>query len=261
MKGLVTGRPYRAAPSGAPRITIVGAQLKFIAASLSTLLLAHVASAQGSGSLAHLGRDGQPGSRDFASAVVSMKASDSSFLRRTEQGGMGWATARVAFDSSSAGLQVRPPPELSLQISEARVAHPEAFAPEYQTANTLFVHLRHPTRGLFLALGAMSGGGQAPDQLLAAFGFGNLSLRVNSWRAVGRGPSVNARALALVRRVSLALGGAEISFGCGVTMYRFGARFDSAYHKKPVSIQGLVRIRFSSDTGGQTASIGHSKSM
>ena len=174
---------------------------------------------------------------------------------------MGWATARVAFDSSSAGLQVRPPPELSLQILEARLAHPEAFAPEYQTANTLFVHLWHPTRGLFLALGATSGGGQAPDQLLAAIGFRDLSLRVNSWRAVGRGPSVNARALALVRRGGLTLGGAEISFGCGLTMYRFGARFDPAYRKKPVSTQGLVRIRFGWNADGQTASAGPSKSM
>jgi hypothetical protein len=44
-------------------------------------------------------------------------------------------------------------------------------------------------------------------------------------------------------------------------MYRFGARFDPAYRKKPVSIQGLVRIRFGSDADGQTASDGHSKSM
>ncbi len=261
MKGLATERPYSAAPSGAPRVTIVGARLKFIAVGLSTLLLSHVASAQGSGPLAHRDRDSQPGSRNFASAVVSMKASDGSFLRGTEPAGREWAFARAAFDSSSAGLPMRPPPELALLISEARLADSEAVAPGFQTPNVLSVHFRHSTGDLFLALGEVPRGGQAPDQLIAAIGFRTLSLRVNSWRAVGRGPSVNARALALVRRGGFTLGGAEISFGCGVTMYRFGARFDPAYRKKPVSIQGLVRIRFGWNADGQTASAGPSKSM
>jgi len=261
MKGLVTGRLYGAAPSGAARVTIVCARLTFIAVGLSSLLLAHVASAQGSGSFAHHDRVSQPGSQDIVTAGVSMTASDASFLPGTEPGGTGTVSARAALDVSSPLLRMTPPPELALQFSEARLAHPETVAPGFPNPNLLYVSFRHPSGDLFLALGAVSGGGQAPNQLLAAVGFRDLSVRVNSWRAVGRGPSVNARALALVRRVGLALGGAEIFVGCGVTMYRFGARFDPAYHKKPVSIQGLVRIRFSSDTGGQTASIGHSKSM
>ena len=261
MKRPVTERPDGAAPSAALRSTIVSARLKFIALGLSSLLLAQVANAQGSGSLAHHNRGSQPGSRYFATAVVSMTASDGSFLPGTEPGGTGLPMARVALDSSSAGLRIRPPPELALQVSAARLAPPEAVAPGYQTPDLLSVHFRHPTGDLFVALGAVSGGGKASDQLLATIGFRNLSLRVNSWRAVGRGPSVNARSLALVRRGSLALGGAEISFGCGVTMYRFGARFDPAYRKRPVSIQGLVRIRFGAHAGGQTASTGPPKSI
>jgi hypothetical protein len=261
MKRPVTERPDGAAPSAALRSTIVSARLKFIALGLSSLLLAQVANAQGSGSLAHHNRGSQPGSRYFATAVVSMTASDGSFLPGTEPGGAGLPMARVALDSSSAGLRIRPPPELALQVSAARLAPPGAVAPGYQTPDLLSVHFRHPTGDLFVALGAVSGGGKASDQLLATIGFRNLSLRVNSWRAVGRGPSVNARALALVRRVSLLRDGAEISLGGGVTMYRLGSRFDLSYRRHPISMQVLFRVRFGSHAGGQAASAGHSKGI
>jgi len=190
-----------------------------------------------------------------------MKARDGSFLRRTEPGGRGWAFARVAFDSPSAGLQMTPPPELAFLISEARLADPEAVAPGFQTPNVLSVRFRHPTGDLFLALGEVPRGGQARG---SADRRDRLPHPVASRQLVARGGARAVRQCPRSRsrpQRSLTLGGAEISFGCGVTMYRFGARFDPAYRKKPVSIQGLVRIRFGSDADGQTTSDGHSKSM
>jgi hypothetical protein len=199
-------------------------------------------------------------------------------------------------------------PGSPVQASTAHFTRPKAIEAGNQTGSAAIVSFRHDTSDAFLAPSAVSDEIQTPDQLLAAFGLHKLSIRISSWRAVGRGPerghtvegswrlprkglvfarvdyvdrddyelvrkrprpegaarermSVDAGTFGFVRDLKL-FQEAETGFGGEVTLYRFGSTFDPVSGRHPVSIHGFFRIRFGSriDTS-QTSPIGHSMSM
>jgi hypothetical protein len=59
---------------------------------------------------------------------------------------------------------------------------------------------------------------------------------------------VQAGTLGFVRDVPW-LGRIESGVGGGVTLYRFSAKLDSIYGRRPVSFQVFYRVRFASDAG------------
>jgi hypothetical protein len=235
--------------------------MKFIALSLSSFLLAHVASAQGPGSLAR--HDGVSPLSSYAVASVGapMSATENSFLQRTEPRETGWAIAQGTLDSYSDRLWTRPTPELSSQLSAARLAHSEAIWLETRTERTASVSFGHSKGDAFFAIRAVSGDFQTPVQLQAAFGLRSFSFRVSSWRRLGSGPTVNAGTLSVVHNLNLLPTGVNTGLGVSMTMYRLGSRFDPVYRRRPVSIQLLFRVRFGAGARNRIGPVGHSTNL
>jgi len=223
--------------------------MRIIALSLSSLLVAHVASSQGPGSLA-LENEASPRSFHHVASVGAALTPIEGSLHRTGPGESGWAIAHGALDTYSGRLGISPTLELSTQLFAARLAHPETSGFGSPTGTTASVSFRHSTGDAYLAIRAPSGDFQAPVQLLAAFGLRKYSFRVSSWRRLGQGPSVHAGALRVVRNVKLFQTGADGGVGLSVTMYRLGSRFDHIYRRRPVSVHALFRIRFGGNAGG-----------
>jgi len=200
--------------------------MRLIALSLASLLLAHVATAEGPKSFARHFEVPVRSPDHTATASASRTTFDASLLRRIEPGGTASALALGA--------------------------RAESFpSPSF----------RHSTGVAQFAIRAVPGDLQSPIQLMAAFGLRRFSFRVSSWRRLGSGPSVHASALSVVRSVNLSQTGANTALGLSVTMYRLGSRFDPVYSRRPVSFQLLFRIRFGSGRSGRISPSGLSKSL
>jgi hypothetical protein len=274
--------------------------MRFLALSLSTLLLARVASAQGPDSPARM----DPPRR--APADVSVGTSmTANFLRASRTGENGWGIAPSA--PSTPGVY-SDPSRPAAAIPSARLAFPDASVVGAQAWSGDSISVGRSPSDAFIAIGSVRGDVQTPDQLLASFGLRNLSIRVGSWRAVGHGAerghsfevtrsvakeslvfirvdsvhrdeyelvrrrptpdgtavertSIYATSVGFVRGANLSRCGSQMDLGGDVTAFRFGSRFDPAYGRHPVLIRFFVRIRFGSHGDGQRGNFGHSMSI
>jgi hypothetical protein len=201
-------------------------KMRIIALSLASLFFAHAATAQEPKSFArHL---------EITSRSSSHVATVSSLT--------------TAFDVFS-------PPRIEL----ARTAW--TTAPGAQAGITSSLSFRHSAVDAFVAIRALPGDSQTPFQLMAAFGLRNFSFRVNSWRRLGSGPSVNAGTFSVARNVNLFQTGANTGFGLSLTMYRIGSRYEPVYRRRPVSVQFLFRVRFGSGAASLIGPVGRAKSL
>ena len=184
-------------------------RIRTLTLSLSAMLLAPVAGAEGPGIFSH-------GSHSLLGMVVSAPAAPASM----------------------------PAPGGPLLRGIGPGTGPWEVATGAQTGDIPFFSLRSSQADAFPAFRTPSGDFQSPVYLLAAFGLQRFSFRVSSWRRLGPGPSVHASTFSVVRNLGSFPTWADSGLGLSMTMYRLGARFEPLYRKRPVSIHLLFRIRF-----------------
>ena len=190
--------------------------MRFILLNVATLFFAHLASAQEPLLFARLSLVSSRSPSYATSVAGSTTKPDVPLLRGNELSAASW--------SMSPGVKTGSYPPLSFRNSTGVASPLIKVGPEDS---------------------------QTPVQLQAAFGLRNFSFRVSSWRRLGSGPSFSAGTLSVIRSLNLLQTGANTGFGLALTMYRVGSRFEPVYHRRPVSIQLLFRIRF----GGGAANL------
>src|SRR5512143_3736136 len=141
--------------------------MRIIALSLSSLLLAHVASAEPPGALA----------RSLAA----------SFPRGTDSAPSARAINYAAFEPYFAELSLPPPLEAVSQPSAGLFASAGTIGPEGLAWNTASGPFREQVDVRFFAVRRGAGDLNTTEQMLAAFGLRKFSFRVSSWRRLGPG--------------------------------------------------------------------------
>jgi hypothetical protein len=224
--------------------------------------------------LSHHNQDSTHISYDVATLGLtsSLVTLEGSVFHGAEPDENRWNIEAGALDSYSGRLTLRPLSSLEIQLSAGHLERPESVEPGDQTRASASVGYTTTLPGGFLAASLIVGRNETPEgpewgNLLEwTWKFADRNFLYGRLESVDRDlyelvhkrqrpegiprqrTLVQAGTLGFVRDVPW-LGRIESGVGGGVTLYRFSAKLDSIYGRRPVSFQVFYRVRFASDAG------------